>query len=31
MNPPPTVFQRRIVIGAVICVAAFAPVRQTWP
>ncbi|MDE1987053.1 MAG: penicillin-binding protein 2 [Alphaproteobacteria bacterium] len=23
MNPPPTVFQRRIVIGAVICVAAF--------
>jgi cell division protein FtsI (penicillin-binding protein 3) len=24
MNPPPTVFQRRIVIGAVICAAAFA-------
>ncbi|MDE2495251.1 MAG: penicillin-binding protein 2 [Alphaproteobacteria bacterium] len=23
MNPPPTVFHRRIVIGAVICVAAF--------
>ena len=24
MTPPPTVFQRRIVIGAVICVMAFA-------